>query len=361
MSLGSKIAPQRAVRPLEASEVMKSVATAYSALMQKFRPRKLAKWKSAGILLTYRCNAACAHCYENSGPTKRAVMPVEHLRELLREFKKLGYTGRDLHFAGGEPFFDYKHLIACFNVAKEEGMLPLGKLETNGFWCKTDKIARERMTEIKDFGIGKLLISCDPFHQEYVPIEAVKTAERIGKEVFGEGVVDVAPRDFFDNPIDMMSLTADEKTEIFRGILDAQPLRMIGRSANVLSHLVEKHPKEEFATARCGKKLLWKRSIHIDPHGNVFPSVCAGIAIGNTMKTPLSKIHDDFDIHEHPMVHTLVERGPLPLMEEAIQAGCADRKEGYASKCHLCYEARTFFWQAGMYRDEVAPEEAYVD
>ena len=43
-------------------------------------------------------------------------MPVEHLRELLREFKKLGFTGRDLHFAGGEPFFDYKHLIACFEV-----------------------------------------------------------------------------------------------------------------------------------------------------------------------------------------------------------------------------------------------------
>ena len=84
----------------------KTLANSYLAVVQKFRRRKLAKWKSAGILLTYRCNAACAHCYENSGPRKRAVMPVEHLREVLREFKKLGFTGRDLHFAGGEPFFD---------------------------------------------------------------------------------------------------------------------------------------------------------------------------------------------------------------------------------------------------------------
>ncbi len=76
---------------------MKTLANAYSALMHKFRPRKLTKWRSAGILLTYRCNAACAHCYENSGPRKRALMPVEHLRKLLREFKKLGFTGRDLH------------------------------------------------------------------------------------------------------------------------------------------------------------------------------------------------------------------------------------------------------------------------
>jgi MoaA/NifB/PqqE/SkfB family radical SAM enzyme len=346
---------------LEACEVKKAVVKGYAALMRKFRPRKLAKWKSAGILLTYRCNAACAHCYENSGPNKLAIMPSEHLRELLREFKKLGFTGRDLHFAGGEPFFDYKHLIDCFNVAKEEGMLPLGKLETNGFWCKSEKIARERMTEIKNFGIGTLLISCDPFHQEFVPIEAVKTAERIGNEVFDEGVVVVAPRDFLENPIEMMSLTEDEKTEIFRGILSERPLRMIGRAANSLAHLVENFPKENFAGDHCGRKLLWKKSIHIDPHGNVFPSVCAGIAIGNTMKTPLSKIHDDFEINDHPMVQKLVDNGPLSLMEEAIQAGFADKKEGYSSKCHLCHEARAFFWQTGMYGDEVAPEEAYVD
>ena len=39
----------------------------------------------------------------------------------------------------------------------------------------------------------------------------------------------------------------------------------------------------------------------------------------------------------------------------------ADKKEGYSSKCNLCHEARGFFWHAGIYRDEVAPEEAYVD
>jgi hypothetical protein len=79
------------------------------------------------------------------------------------------------------------------------------------------------------------------------------------------------------------------------------------------------------------------------------------------MKTPLSKIYEDFEIGDHPLIQTLVERGPLPLMDEAIQAGFADKKEGYSSKCNLCHEARSFFWQSGMYRDEVAPGEAYVD
>jgi hypothetical protein len=135
-----------------------------------------------------------------------------------------------------------------------------------------------------------------------------------------------------------MSLTEEEKTAVFRGILDAHPMRMIGRAARSLSHLVKKYPKEVFVNDRCGRKLLWKRTIHIDPHGNVSPSVCAGISIGNTMKTPLSKIYEEFEIRDHPMVQTLVERGPLPLMDEAIQAGFADKKEGYASKCHLCLD-----------------------
>ena len=220
------------------------------------------------------------------------------------------------------------HLIECFEVAKEEGMLPLGKLETNGFWCKSEALARERFNEIKSFGIDLLTISCDPFHQEYIPIETIQQAERIAKEVLGDGAVRVAPRDLIDNPIDMMSLSPDEKTEIFRKVLNQRPMRIIGRAAKQLSHLVEKFPKEKFTNEHCGRKLLWKGIIHIDPHGNVFPSVCAGINVGNAREMPLSKICEDFDCDAHPLIRTLIEKGPLALMEEAIERGFADKKEG---------------------------------
>jgi MoaA/NifB/PqqE/SkfB family radical SAM enzyme len=289
------------------------------------------------------------------------VLSPKDLRGILRELKKLGFTGMNLHFGGGEPFFNYKHLIECMEVAKEEGMLPLGKLETNGFWCKNEKLARERLHEIKGYGIGRLSISCDPFHQEYIPIETIQQAERIATEILGEDVVRVVPRELLDNPFDMMALSHDEKTEVFREVLSRYPMRIMGRAAKQLAHLVEKFPKEKFVNEHCGRKLMWKGSIHIDPYGNVFPSVCAGINVGNATETPLSKIHGDFDYDAHPMVKTLVEKGPLPLMEEAIERGFADKKEGYATKCHLCYEARCFFWEQGMYHDEIGPGEVYVD
>ena len=58
---------------------------------------------------------------------------------------------------------------------------------------------------------------------------------------------------------------------------------------------------------------------------------------------------------------TLVEYGPVPLLEEAVQHGFEDNKGGYATKCHLCYETRAFFWEKGLHTDEVGPGEVYTD
>jgi MoaA/NifB/PqqE/SkfB family radical SAM enzyme len=270
-------------------------------------------------------------------------------------------TGEKLHFGGGEPFFDYSHLIQCFEAAKEERMLPLGKLETNGFWCKTEKLARKRLETIKRFGVRRLAISSDVFHQEFIPVATVRRAVRLGREILGRAAVTVNTQEFLDDPVEVSHLPAEQKTEIFRSELRRHPWRIMGRAADHLSHLVEKQPKKNFAGKHCAWKMLGKRSIHIDPYGNIFPSVCAGIIVGNAKQEPLSQICTTFELDKHPMVKTLAERGPLPLLEEAIASGLAEDKSGYASKCHACYAARAFFSERGMYADEVGPREVYAD
>ncbi len=74
-----------------------------------------------------------------------------------------------------------------------------------------------------------------------------------------------------------------------------------------------------------------------------------------------SEIHETFEYHDRPALKMLVERGPVPLLEEAVQHGFEDDEEGYASKCHLCFEIRTFLWEQGLYPDEIGPEEIYTD
>ena len=322
---------------------------------------QLERWNSGGILLTYWCNAACADCYENSSPRKKSVMPLEDAKEYLKELKKLGCSGMGFHFAGGEPFYNYKHLIDCFRAAKEIGMLPLKKLETNAFWCTNDELVRERLTEIKEQGLVELLVSCDVFHQEFVPIERVQRAVRVGREVLGEKGVRVRFWEFFQNPIDVMSLTEEEKLEVFRDELSQRPERIVGRAAKALSHFVERRPKEAFADDDCVKPILKRRHIHLDPYGNIFPSGCSGLILANAKEQKLSEICETFEYQDHPALKMLVESGPVPLLEEAVQHGFEDDEEGYASKCHLCFETRRFLWEQGLYPDEIGPEEIYTD
>ena len=322
---------------------------------------QLEKWNSGGILLTYWCNAACADCYENSSPRKNCILPAEDAREYLGQLKQLGCNGSGFHFAGGEPFYNYEHLIDCFKVAEEMDMLPLGKLETNAFWCTEDKLVRERLTEIKHFGLDELLVSSDVFHQEFVPIQRVQRAVRIGREVLGEKHVRVRFWEFFHNPIDVMKLTEEQKIEVFRNELKQRPERIVGRAASTLSHLVKKHPKEKYAGSNCARQILQSQHIHIDPYGNVFPSGCSGLILGNAKKQKLSEIYETFEYHRRPVTKMLVEHGVVPLLEEAIQHGFQNDREGYATKCHLCFNIRAFFWEQGLYPDEVGPGEIYTD
>ena len=322
--------------------------------------KQLAKWDSVGILLTYWCNAACAHCYENSSPRCRHTMSLDQVRDCLRQLRQLGCKGAALHFAGGEPFYDYGLLIDSFKAARDEGLLPLGKLETNAFWCTDDDLVRQRLTEIRDLGLIELLISSDVFHQEFIPIERVQRAVRIGREVLGDQRVRVRSSEFLQNPIDPTTLTNEQRDDAFRCALIQREERMLGRAARALSHLVDRHPKEAFANTDCHREILLTRHFHIDPYGHIFPCVCAGLILGNVKTADLATFHETFNCDERPVSRTLIDHGPLPLFEEALRHGLQEDPAGYASQCHLCYEARTFFRRQGMYPDEIGPDEIYA-
>jgi hypothetical protein len=83
--------------------------------------------------------------------------------------------------------------------------------------------------------------------------------------------------------------------------------------------------------------------------------------LGNARRQPLAGIPARFDLREHPLLKTLVETGPVPLMREAIARGCEPPAGGYASKCHVCFEARRFFHEHALYPAEVGPGEIYTD
>ena len=65
---------------------------------------KFKLWRSAGLLLTYRCNAACEFCYYHCAPEKGGLMPVEMALAAWRSLRTLAGDAAKVHLTGGEPF-----------------------------------------------------------------------------------------------------------------------------------------------------------------------------------------------------------------------------------------------------------------
>lgn len=93
-----------------------------------------------------------------------------------------------LHFTGGEPFINFDLLLKAVQIA-DEFEIPSTFVETNCFWCRSDKITREKLNHLKSAGLRGILISVNPFYAEYVPFERTERCIKISREVFGHNVI----------------------------------------------------------------------------------------------------------------------------------------------------------------------------
>ena len=93
-----------------------------------------------------------------------------------------------LHFTGGEPFIHFDLLLKAVQIA-DEFEIPSTFVETNCFWCRSDKITREKLNLLKSAGLRGILISVNPFYAEYVPFERTERCIKISREVFGPNVI----------------------------------------------------------------------------------------------------------------------------------------------------------------------------
>ena len=57
------------------------------------------------------------------------------------------------------------------------------RIITNAFWAKSKERAVAKLTELKEAGLTELTISCDDYHQAFVPLANVKRANEAAIEV----------------------------------------------------------------------------------------------------------------------------------------------------------------------------------
>lgn len=342
-------------------------------------PDTLAPWDFAGLLLTYACPARCAICYVHAGPEQGGWMPVETAVSLWRSLDALATAhGRTMrvHLAGGEPFSNWPRLVEIIRAAREAGLTPLEKVETNAFWATEDERVRSRLATLHELGMQKLVVSSDVFHQQFVPFERVRRCVEIGREVLGRERVRVRWWDFYADPTDTAALPAEERTAVFLDALARHPERLTGRAAATLAPRLPCGPAGAYAHENCEREVLHSRHVHIDPDGNIFPGTCAGIILGRATEAPAdgsdrcpsgcnrSNVAGVWHTlaatwRQHPVVAPLATGGPGELLRRVVPLGYRERPDGYAGKCHLCADIRRWLVERGFWREWVGPPACY--
>ncbi len=319
---------------------------------------KFKLWRSAGLLLTYKCNCCCEFCYYNCSPEKGGLMPVDTAISVWQSLKSLAGSNAKIHITGGEPFLYFDHLLDILTQAQKQKLGDVDIIETNGFWADSEKIIRKRLKALDQLRMRRLKISCDPFHQQFVDTELVRRLAEVATDILGPDRVMVRWQRYLDSPVEMKNLSTPALQDSFISAMKDYPCRFTGRAVDKLAPLVASKSIERIASANCKSSFLGAKGVHIDPFGNVFSGTCSGIIIANVNNQSLEQIWKQFHPHQNELIERLFGTGPCGILEKVVKSGYKKSKT-YADKCHLCTSIRQFLFDNDQYKSTVGPAECY--
>ena len=298
-------------------------------------------WGRAGLMLTDWCNAACACCYACCGPAGQTWMSLEEALRVWQGLVQASPHGCRVHLTGGEAFGRYDHLLAVCQAAARAGLGPLEAVETNGFWAADEALVRRRLAELSAAGMGRLTVSADPYHQQFVPIDRVRALARVAGEVLGSHRVRIRWTDWLSQGFNTDNIPAPKRRELFAQYAAAGRDRITGRAAWELGGLLALKPLGELDDNPCGDRLLRSRGVHVAPTGEVWLATCIGVAAGNALNRPVASLWRELadGWARHPVIGPLSQSGPVGLLA-SVGEGFVPNPSGYHTKCHLCFELR---------------------
>ncbi|MFX1386925.1 MAG: radical SAM protein [Promethearchaeota archaeon] len=293
------------------------------------------------FLISYKCTNECKHCAIPGSPNQdETSMELGDVKKYLEDVTA-NYIVDEVGFFGGEPLLNLDLLISLIEEVKRYDIPKIG-LPTNGYWGKDEKIAKNYALKLKEAGLNTIGFSVDTFHQEFVPLDAVKRAMKAAHEVGIEQIYSMTQNLGPDNINNLINEDNKKITEViykefeFCQVINSE-LQVRGRAVKNLAEYFS------MTTIPSDKCLIFKAPMFmIDPNGWVFHQLCHGICIGNAKEKSLSEIIREFNYRKHPIIGKVVAKGgPQNLLEIAIEKGYKPQN-GYADKCHLCFSTRNF-------------------
>lgn len=329
----------------------------FNARQSRHQP-KLKLWRYAGLMLTYRCPAACRFCYYCCGPEAGGLMSVDTAIRSWEGLVRIAGDTAKVHITGGEPFLYFDRLAEICQQAHRLGLAPVDSIETNaGVWNSPGEL-KDQLRILDQFGLNRLKISWDAFHEEYIDIDRVREFVSIARNVLGPQRVLVRWEKHLDTPTGIRRQEKKQKEATLLAALAADSCRFTGRAAEQLAPLAARFEPGIFRGRHCQNALLGSKGVHIDPYGNVFNGQCSGMVVGNVERTPLDVLWKTFEPDRLEFWRTLYHDGPFGMAASAEQEGFRPR-DHYASKCHFCTDIRRFFFDNKIYSTIIAPCDCY--
>lgn len=311
----------------------------------------------AGVITNYNCTASCRHCMFASSPQcKKEYMTDETAEKTAALLRESGAWS--VHIGGGEPFMSFDSLCTLIAALKKNG-IAIDYIETNGYWCRDEDFARARLEKLKSLGADSVMVSVDPFHIEYVPLERVlllcNLLDEYGFEYF------IWQRRFLDRLLKLDITKTHTKQELINLLGDdyvtqtakEYGLGINGRALAFASSLYENKPVSVLLSKNPCPSLSRPNHCHFDLYGNAVPSRCTGIQAKSE-----DYLSGNISPETYPVFSALKNGGTMALYGYAVSKGFIPKKEGYPTPCALCFNMRLYLYKNAP-GDDLGPASFY--
>ncbi|MCL2158968.1 MAG: radical SAM protein, partial [Oscillospiraceae bacterium] len=255
-----------------------------------------------------------------------------------------------VHIGGGEPFLNFEKLLKVCESARRS-RVSIDYIETNGSWHADERSSSEKLQRLLEAGVDCLLVSLDPFHNEFVPYEKIKgllgCCKKNGMGTFlwhskFEPIVAQLDEGSAHSLPEYERLFGDGFVE---SVANAYGLGYNGRALRILEKIAkEKKPGEHFLKENsCKSQIASPHHFHVDYNGDFIPPSCNGFR-ANVFEL----CGEGLDGEKYKYFTAVAKGGLGSFYAEAQKLGFVPCEKGYVSKCAFCFDMKKFICEAAL-------------
>ena len=284
---------------------------------------------SLSLMVTRRCNMACAHCSVESGPNVRGEPSEAELLSVVRQAGALGI--RSINITGGEPMLRGALVVRLVRECRRWGIATV--LTTNGVWGRTAASARRHLRALRRAGLAGLTVSYDRYHAAFMGQDPVlHIAHAAGALRFAINVNVVRTLD----DSDLAALTARVQTfpHVLLRFYDVQP---VGRAERLPSQSLRSET-EGFCNACSSPAVTDDGRVTACNGPSYFARAESPLVVGSLRDHDLATL-----VERHradPILDTIRTLGPAGLRDELRQTPGFEAfafRARYRGLCDLCH------------------------